>query len=698
MLTSGLPLRRQFSYHLFLILWGSLFLSASHFAYGQKQVLGNGMYHLRNGEAKEWDEFHIQPEGRELELKFVSKANKRPKVLEIRQRDVRQQWQVMLNGLKLGNLVQDEKDMVIYLEVPANAVVTGENIFKVVQNGSVPDDVMAGEVILHDRSIAQVLSEAIVFVEVLDVESNALLPSRLTITNEKGVLQTVGNLSTHQTAMRPGYIYSLGKASFSLPAGKYTLYAGRGFEYGIDSIQLEVKAGDRISHQFKIRREVNTDGWISSDTHIHTFTHSGHGDATVEERILTIASEGIELPVITEHNLQIDIQGPTRDLGLDTRFTPVVGNEVTTKVGHFNIFPVASDGPVADYKGEDWGVISQSLKESLNKGGVILNHARDFHSRFRPFGQERHIAIAGLNLDGWQLPANAMEVINSGALKTDMMQLYNDWFGMLNRGYFLTPVGSSDSHDVSRFHVGQARTYIRSRSENMGDIDVKEAVENFRQGNVMVSFGLLAQIKINNRYGPGDLVPASDDLNISVSVQGPGWVKASRVALYANGQKIREEAIGHQSENASGVKWRGEWTLPAPDHDLFLVAVAEGPGMSAPFWPIPKPYQADSPAWVPSVMGSSGAVWIDADKDGHRTSAYDYAKELLETSNEDISLLIGKLAVHDEAVAIQVAALLDERGILSRLDIEKILLHAAPATRSGFMKFVSARTASRQDH
>jgi hypothetical protein len=105
------------------------------------------------------------------------------------------------------------------------------------------------------------------------------------------------------------------------------------------------------------------------------------------------------------------------------------------------------------------------------------------------------------------MPANAMEVINSGSQQTNIMNLYNDWFGMLNHGNFLTPVGSSDSHDVSRFTVGQGRTYILSSSENPSAINIDEAIRNFIDGKVLVSLGLLTKVRVAGSYGPGDLVP-----------------------------------------------------------------------------------------------------------------------------------------------------------------------------------------------
>ena len=93
-----------------------------------------------------------------------------------------------------------------------------------------------------------------------------------------------------------------------------------------------------------------------------------------------------------------------------------------------------------------------------------------------------HCAVVGENLKGWELRANAMEVVNSGATQTDFMQLFHDWMGMLNRGHKLTPVGASDSHDVGRHFVGQGRTYIRAKDTDAGAISVREAVENFFAG------------------------------------------------------------------------------------------------------------------------------------------------------------------------------------------------------------------------
>jgi hypothetical protein len=66
--------------------------------------------------------------------------------------------------------------------------------------------------------------------------------------------------------------------------------------------------------------------------------------------MITLAAEGIELPIATDHNVNIDHNPFARKMGVRKYFTPVVGNEVTTAVGHFNVFPVRPEVIIPDYQ------------------------------------------------------------------------------------------------------------------------------------------------------------------------------------------------------------------------------------------------------------------------------------------------------------------------------------------------------------
>src|SRR3990170_944878 len=458
----------------------------SSFCFGQKNILDSTMHYLRNGETREWSEFPPKVTEKQLTFRFDYQAIHADQTLRLRRYDVKQTWLITINNHDIGRLISDEKDMITYFNIPSGVLQSGENELTIKCQDVISDDIKVGEITLDSRPLSVVLAEATVDVSIIEEGTNLLIPGRVTIVNAKGILQTVSSLSKESLAIRTGYVYTGdGKARLQFPAGTYTLYAGRGFEYGIDSVRITLKPGDHAQKTFRIKREVGTEGWISCDTHIHTVTYSGHGDATAEERAITIAGEGIELPILTDHNIYVDLKPAAETSKVLSYFTPVVGDELTTNVGHFNVFETTTGTPVIDHNVENWNHVTANIADEGNEKVIILNHARDIHNGFRPFDPVRHLSSAGTSTHDWKFPANAMEVINSGSQQSDLMNLYLDWFGMLNRGYFLTPIGSSDSHDVSRFTVGQGRTYVQSRVDNPATIDVAEATKNVREGRVM---------------------------------------------------------------------------------------------------------------------------------------------------------------------------------------------------------------------
>ena len=285
-----------------------------------------------------------------------------------------------------------------------------------------------------------------------------------------------------------------------------------------------------------------------------------------------------------------------------------------------------------------------------------------------------------------------MEVVNSGAVLSDGLALPRDWMGMLNRGLMLTPVGSSDSHDVARYIVGQGRTYVRCDDSRPGDIDLARAMESVRRGRVMVSYGLLTEVDVAGK-GPGELVRPRGELAVRIRVQGPGWTRAERVTLYVNGTPVREEAIPGGTE--AGLKWEATWQLAAPAHDVHVVAVATGPGVTAPYWPTAKPYQPTSTHFTPYVLGMSGAVFVDGDGSGTFESALAYARRELADTTEPRSLA-ARLARYDAAVATQAASLLRARNPAGfAATVDAVLQHAPPHVANGLRAYLDAWRAGR---
>ncbi len=605
------------------------------------------LIHVRSNETREWSSFPAEPQATEIAVEFESQGNAEECTLRLRQQDVKQDWQISINDTVLGELTRDENDQITCIVVPAGVLVDGKNLLRIRSQSSTSDDIRVGEVALIRRPLSSALDEARVAIRVVDEASGESIPARITIINSSGALHPVAISPSNQLAVRSGVIYTgNGTAEFGLPIGRYTIYAGRGFEYSLSQVEVDLDAGDSQLHIVGIRREVPTECYVACDTHVHTLTFSGHGDATITERMVTLAGEGIELPIATDHNVHIDHEPYAVEAGLRQYFTPVIGNEVTTPVGHFNIFPIADGARVPDHNHTSWEPVFDEIFATPGVKVAVLNHARDLHSGVRPFGPDHFNDAVGLSLDEWPYRMTAMEVVNSAAVQSDPLQLFRDWMTLLNAGYRVTPIGASDSHDVARHFVGQARTYIRCDDLDPGNIDVDAAVDSLLHGRVMVAYGLLAELTVEEQYTSGDIAPlAADEFKVRVRVLGPHWTNVETVQIYANGELIEERSIEgtRDNEHDPGVKWEEEFILRTPAHDQHLVAIAIGPGVEGLYWPTAKPYQPMSPDWEPLTIGCSGAVWLDTDEDPGFSSARQYAELAWDSADGELIELLNLL-------------------------------------------------------
>jgi hypothetical protein len=573
------------------------------------------MRHLRSAGEVEWDAFKNVPlDGARLDYTFTSEQNTNDWTLFFRQRDVKVVWWVQLNGKTITNLFLSEDDLVHAVTIPAGAISNGTNKISIAPPKE-RDDIEVGEMRIEKRPPGEAFSAGSFKIKV--TEDGKALPCRVTVVNSAGSLFPA-NVDAPHAAIRPGVTYlGDGVGAFHLPVGDYAIYVGRGFEYSVSTQRVSIRAGKSINLKVELKREVGTKGYVASDTHVHTFTWSRHGDATDEERAITLAGEGIELPIATDHNLVIDPVAPAKKTGMDRYFTPVYGNEVTTGHAHFNIFPLQPGARAANWRIDDWPELMKELRSTGAKV-IILNHPRNIHNKFQPFASTNFNAKTGENLRGPEFSFDCVEVVNSSALQTDWMINFTDWMALLNYGSTVTGVGSSDCHDVSRYIVGQGRTYVAVDDTDPSRIDINAVTESFLKGRALISMGLFADIKIDGKYSVGALAPQRKDSKVVLTVQGPGWTAVDRVQLFANAELLHEEKFAPIYK--PGIKKRIEWKLPNRGKDMHLVVIASGPPVTAPFWRIPKPYQPTSTTWKPRVIGATNPIYVDGDGDGKFTS------------------------------------------------------------------------------
>ncbi|MGV3757098.1 MAG: CehA/McbA family metallohydrolase [Verrucomicrobiota bacterium] len=659
------------------------------------QTLSAARFHLGVEGFPEWAEFaDSKPHGRRLDLTFSAQATTDGHTLFLRQHDVKNTWQVQVNGKRLGNLVTQETPLIAHFEVPPGLIREGTNTLSIVPPAAT-DDIEISDIRLAAGPSAGVLNQGSLNLSVTEAPGSQPIPCRITITDASGALAALVPLSgtnTNSLAMttRPGVIYTRdGTARIGLVPGDYALYASRGMEYSVATQQVTIARGEARAVNLVIRREVNTKSWVAADTHIHTRTYSGHGDATLDERMLTIAGEGIELAVATDHNHHADYSDAAIRTKLQQHFTSVVGNEVTTKSGHFNAFPIASGSTVADFKSTDWNELIKGIRATPGVQVVTLNHPRDLHSGFIPLGPTNFNPMTGQHVRMTSEIFDAIEVITSGAMQSDIYLLYRDWFALLNRGHRVMAVGSSDTHDVSRFILGQGRTYLAAPDDDVARIDVNAACRSLKAGRASVSFGLFADMDVAQKFHLGDLATnLTDEFIVTVHADSPSWTWVQKVELFANGVKIRETDY---LQPRVRLRRSSGFVLNRPFHDVYLVGLATGPGVTAPFAETPRPYQPTSKTFTPKVLASTNPIWIDGDGDGKYTSPRGYAEQLVKDYGTNPERLLPALAPYDEAIITQTLALCHELGVdLGKPEFLAAMRSASTKLQNAFTRYQSS--------
>src|SRR5262249_15018519 len=140
---------------------------------------------------------------------------------------------------------------------------------------------------------------------------------------------------------------------------------------------------------FRLRRSVDTTGFLSGDFHIHS-AKSLDSTAPLQDRVAGFAAEGVEVMVSTDHDYQVDYTPIIAGLGLGSRITSIVGNEVTGSVpnppvfpdstGHINAWPMTvqpnarRDGAIEDeFVAPNW-----IFKRLRDQGAQVIqyNHVR----------------------------------------------------------------------------------------------------------------------------------------------------------------------------------------------------------------------------------------------------------------------------------------------------------------------------------
>ncbi len=159
--------------------------------------------------------------------------------------------------------------------------------------------------------------------------------------------------------------------------GVYDVIVSRGPEYSVHRERVTAASGRPLRLDASLQREVDTSGWMSADMHLHS-TPSFDSGMPVARRVRTVAAEGLELAVSTDHDTATNYLPVIRELNLEMEVATAVGAEITTlEQGHFIGFPIVYDEVMGPTRGaHDW---------TCQPGSEILEGIRATGDGIEPF-------------------------------------------------------------------------------------------------------------------------------------------------------------------------------------------------------------------------------------------------------------------------------------------------------------------------
>jgi hypothetical protein len=402
------------------------------------------------------------------------------------------------------------------------------------------------------------------------------------------------------------YTAADGLASVGVPPGSYTVSVSKGMEYdAFTATDVVVPGNGAAAIVAPLARVLDTDGWISVDPHMHS-EMSIDSNVPLDRRLLSVAGEGVEVAVSSDHDFIVDYAPVAKELGLDTTLVTMSGQESSSLIiGHVNAWPAPVDPNRPGGGAIPWYDNGPSTVFELARDGdpdrvVQVNHPWDALGLFTAIDFDRSTLMAtrsgaDLGIPGAELNDFSFDALEVGNKKTEdtFEQAFGDWLALVSGGFRITATGASDSHGDDAY-VGEARTfvYVGPGQDDPAIVDAAVINDAIRRQHVVVGQGIF----------PGEVVDLSGESEaiVRIRVQAPPWLPVAAVAIYERDVEIMR--IPLNSSDTQVVRYEADLPIPI-DADTLFVVVAEPGGDGSPVMEQPKP-------------SFTNPLYVDSDGDG----------------------------------------------------------------------------------
>ncbi len=433
----------------------------------------------------------------------------------------------------------------------------------------------------------------------VDDETGATIPGRITVVGRSPIAP---DLRVHEVVDRhPGVIRTLhaphgtsvGVAPgdpvdppLFLPAGgPYKLFASHGPEWSYASVALPAVTAGTQTLELRLRRVLDTTGYLATEFHQHSFT-SPDSAVNTGDRLASLAAEGIEFFASTDHDYIFDYDPLIDEQQLRGVIDAAVGIEATPfAFGHFQAYPLTVDPMHPAHGAVDWAqgmagfaMLPSELWGALrgDRGARIIqvNHPRsllgfDFQSYFTRAGLvydfDQHMlygdpAEMPVPLDWLRLPDtgsifstdfDALEVWNGVALGDSDLDgvreiqsldlVLRDYMNLTSFGVIVAPLGNSDTHTYEKDAAGMPRSFVRVSDDSpaglVGGLD-EEVWGQLEDGHdVVVTNGPMLQVTTGAGAAPaiGAIVDGTGGpVDFTVVATSADWVQFDTIEVFVS--------------------------------------------------------------------------------------------------------------------------------------------------------------------
>lgn len=388
-----------------------------------------------------------------------------------------------------------------------------------------------------------------------------------------------------------------GQFTVQLPPGRYRVFVVRGPEHDHIEKEITLAAGQEAVVKGRLKRVVDTTGWISMDPHNHS-TPSGDNVCDTDGRLINLAVEHIEFAPTTEHNRFFDWKPLIDRLGLAPFLSTVPGVELTGRRAHFNSFPFVPDPLLQDGGAPEWNddprINALTLRRWQTEDPtrwIQINHPdlpNLFVDRDGDGIADGGFVGIGTMIDGYESQNGAGTEILYGApfrvsrppgavaAKVSTVREFI-WLQLLNQGHRLAAISCADAHAVYGNGVGCWRNYLPSTTDDPSKISWAEVSPRMKKGNLVLSTQPFLDVRTSDGHIAGEDVRANGGLDLKVKVQCNTWAGIDRVQVLVNGRqepKLNFTRATHPQMFGQGVV-QFDQTIHVPlQRDAHLIVVA----------------------------------------------------------------------------------------------------------------------------